>query len=149
MGVNPTAPGLDPVFGEHLAHRAHELTPRVNLEKLRALQYLPSVDARQSIGDLFSLFCGQRLGLFVTRGHINDRESVAEGFPPNAVVWQKEQIRLVDLVGHRHVKLRPRYASWGRQIDLQMACLLSQSLACCSVTFAADASFSMAASTFQ
>ena len=106
------------MFGEQLAHRAHELTPRVNLEKLRPLQCPPSVDARQSIGDLFSLFCGQRLGLFVARGHINDRESIAEGFPPNAVVWQKEQIRLVDLVGHRHVKLRPRYAPWGRQIDL-------------------------------
>ena len=24
----------------------------------------------------------------------------------------------MDLVGHRHVKLRPRYAPWGRQIDL-------------------------------
>ena len=35
-----------------------------------------------------------------------------------AISFMKEQIRLVDLVGHRHVKLRPRYAPWGRQKDL-------------------------------
>ena len=33
-------------------------------------------------------------------------------------MWQKEQIRLVGLVRRGDVKLRPRYAPWGRQIDL-------------------------------
>ena len=142
MDVNPTAPNLNRVLCQQLAHRTHELAARVNLKELRPLQRPPSVDPRQSIGDLCRGLASQRLSLFLARGHINDRESVAEGFPPYAVVWQEEQIHLVDLVGHRHVKR-------GGQIDLPDDCLLSQSLACCSVTFAADASFAMAASPFQ
>ena len=148
VNIDPTAPNLNRVLCKQPGHRTHEFAPRVNLKELWPLQWPLSVDPRQSIGDLCRGLASQRLSLFVAWGYINDRESVAEGFPPNAVMWQKEQIRLVDLIGHRHVKFRPRYALWGRQIDLPDGLPLSQSLACCSVTFAADASFSMAASPF-
>ena len=118
VDVNPTAPNLNRVLCQQLAHRTHELAPRVNLKELQPLQWPPSVDPRQSIGDLRRGLASQRLSLFEARGHSNDRESVAVGFPPHAVVRQKEQIRLVDLVRRGDVKLRPRYAPWGRQIDL-------------------------------
>ena len=119
----------------------------VNLKELRSPQGAPLVNPSQAIGDLCRSLASQRLSLFVARGHFNDRESVAEGFPPYAVVWQKEQVRLVDLVGHRHVKLRPRYAPLGRQIDLQDGLLLQPLLG--SVALAADASFLMAVSPLQ
>ena len=118
VDVNTSTSDLDPVFGEQLAHRTHELASRVNLKELRPPQGAPLVNPGQCIGDLCRGLASQRLSLFIAGGYINDRESVAEGFSLNAVVWQKEQIRLVDLVGHRHVKLRPWYAPWGRQIDL-------------------------------
>ena len=118
VDVNPTAPNLNRVLCQQLAHRTHELAPRINLKELRPLQRPPSADPRQSIGDLCRGLASQRLSLFVAWGYIDDRENVAEGFPPYEVVWQKEQIRLVDLVGHRHVKLRPRCAPWCGQIDL-------------------------------
>ena len=118
MDVNSTALNLNRVLCQQLADRAHELTAGVNLEKFRPLQWPPSVDPRQSIGNLCGGLASQRLSLFVASGYINDRESVAEGFPPHTVVWQKEQIRLVYFIWHCHVKLRPLYAPWGRQIDL-------------------------------
>ena len=144
VDVNTSTSDLDLVFGEQLAHRTNELAPRVNLKELRPPKWAPLVNPSQAIGNLCRGLASQRLSLFVARDHINDRESVAEGFPPYAVVWQKEQIRLVGLVRRGDVKLRPRYAPWAGRKICQMACLLSQSLACCSVTFAADASFSMA-----
>ena len=107
------------------------------------------VNPSQAISNLCRGLVSQRLGLFEARGHINDRESVAVGFPPYAVVWQKEQIRLVDFVGHRHVKLRPRCAPWGRQIDLPDGLPFEPVLGPLSVTLTADTSFSMAASPFQ
>ena len=113
VDVNTSTSDLDPVFGEQLAHRTHELAPRVNLKELRPPQGAPLVNPSQAIGNLCRGLASQRLSLFVARGHINDRESVAEGFPPYAVVWQKEQIRLVGLVRRGDVKLRPRYAQWG------------------------------------
>ena len=108
VNIDPSTSDLDPVFGEQLAHCTHEFAPRVNLKELRPPQGAPLVNPSQAIGNLCRGLASQRLSLFVARGNINDRESVAEGSPPYAVVWQKEQIRLVDLVGHRHVKLRPR-----------------------------------------
>ena len=38
VNIDPTTADLDPVFRQHLADRAHELSPRVNLEKLGPLQ---------------------------------------------------------------------------------------------------------------
>ena len=98
VDVNPTAPNMNRVLSS--SWPTHELAPRVNLKELRPLQRPPSVDPRRSIGDLCRGLASQRLSLFVALGYIYDRESVAEGFPLNAVVWLKEQIRLVDLVGH-------------------------------------------------
>ena len=95
VNIDPTALNLNRVLCQQLAHCTHELAPRVNLKELRPLQRPPSVDPRQSIGDLCRGLASQRLSLFVAWGYINDPESVAEGFPPYAVVWQKEQIRLV------------------------------------------------------
>ena len=107
MDVNMSTSNLNRVFCQLLADRAHELTAGVNLEKLRPHQWPPSVDPRQSIGNLCRGLARQRLSLFVAWGYINDRESVAEGFPLHAVVREKEQVSLVDLVWHCHVKHWP------------------------------------------
>ena len=50
---------------EQSALPAHELTAGINLEKLRPLQWPPSVDPRQSIGNLCCGLASQRLSLFV------------------------------------------------------------------------------------
>ena len=47
-----------------------------------------------------------------------------EGFPSYAVVRQEEQVGLMDLVRCCHVKFRPWYVSWSRQIDLSDGLLL-------------------------
>ena len=133
------------MFGEQLAHRTHELAPRVNLKELRSPQGAPS----QAIGDLCRSLTTQGLSLLVAAGDVNDSESVAEGFPSYAVVWQKEQIRLVALVRRGDVEFWSWYVPWGRAVDLPDACFLSQSLACCSVTFAVAERFLIAASPFQ
>ena len=117
MDVNTSTSNLNKVFCQLLADRAHELTPGVNLEKLKPLQWPSSVDPRQSIGYLCRGLASQRLSLFVALGYINDRESVAEGFSPHAVVRKKEQVSLVDLVGTATSNW-PRYAPWDREVDL-------------------------------
>ena len=52
------------------------------------------------------------------------RESIAEGVSSFTVVWQKEQVGLMDLVWYRHVKFRPWYEPRSRQIDLSHGLLL-------------------------
>ena len=79
--IDPTAPDLHPEFRQHLADHAHGLLPRVNLEKLGPLQWPPSVDPRQGIGDLCCGLASQRLSLFVAAGDVNDRESIGKGLP--------------------------------------------------------------------
>ena len=107
MDVHPTAPNLDRVVRQQLTDRAHELAPRVNLRELWPPQWAPLVNPSKAIGDLCCSLASQGLSLFVAAGDINDCESIAEGFPSNTSVWQKEQVGLVDLVWHRHVKLWP------------------------------------------
>ena len=51
--VNPTSPDLDRVLCKQLAHRSHELVPRVNLKELRLSQGVPAVNPSKAIGDLF------------------------------------------------------------------------------------------------
>ena len=114
VNIDPTAPHLDRVLCQQLVDRTHELAPRVNLKELQPPQGASLVNPSQAIGSLCRGLASQRLSLFVARGHINDCESLAVCFPPYKVMWQKEQIRLVDLVGHCHVKLRLRYAPWGQ-----------------------------------
>ena len=109
VDVNPTAP---------LTDGAHELTAGVNLKKLRPLQGVPLVNPSKAIGDLCRNPASQGLSLFVVAGDIKGRESITEGFPSYAVVWQEEQVGLMDLVWYRHIKFRPWYVSWSRQIDL-------------------------------
>ena len=65
VDVNTSTSDLDPVFGEQLAHRTHELAPRVNLKELRPPQGALLVNPRQSIGDLCRCLASQRLSLFV------------------------------------------------------------------------------------
>ena len=125
MDVNPTAPNPDRVLRQHLTDGAHELAPRVNLKKLRPPQGAPLVNPRKAIGDLCRSLASQGLSLFVPAGDVNGRESITEGFPSYAVVWQEEQVGLMDFVWYRHVKFRPWYVSWSRQIDLP-GCLLFQ-----------------------
>ena len=113
-----TAADLDPVLCQQLAHCAHELAPRVNLEKLGPPQGAPLVNPRQGIGDLCSGLASQRLSLLVAAGDVNDRESVAKGLPPHAVMQQKEQVSLVDLVRRGDVEFWSRDVLWGREVDL-------------------------------
>ena len=117
MNVNPTAPNLDKVLRQQLTDGAHELRPRVNLKELRPPQGTPLVNPSKAIGDLCRSLASQGVSLFVAAGDVNDRESVTEGFPSYAVMWQKEHIGLTDLDWHRQVKLRPWNVSWSRQID--------------------------------
>ena len=103
---------------QQLTDGAHKLAPRVNLKELRPLQGTPLVNPSKAIGDLCRSLASQGLSLFVAAGDINDRESITEGFLSYAVVWQEEQVCLMDFVWYRHVKFRPWYMSWSRQIDL-------------------------------
>ena len=116
--VNPTAPNLDRVLRQQLTDGAHKLAPRDNFMELRPPQKAPLVNPSRAIGDLCRSPASQRLSLFVAAGDVNDRESIAEGFPSYAVVWQEEQVCLMDLVWDRLVKVRPWYVSWSRQILL-------------------------------
>ena len=79
----------DTMLGQQLAHRAHELAPRIEMEKLRPAKRAPLVDAGESVSDLFSLFCGKRLDLLVARGHAYNREYKLVRFAATgeAVMW--------------------------------------------------------------
>ena len=109
VDVHPTAPNLDRVLRQQVTDGAHELLPRVNLTELWPPQGAPFVNPSKANGDLCRSLVSQGLSLFVAAGDVNDHESIAEGFPSYTVVWQKEQVGLVDLVWHRHVKLWPWY----------------------------------------
>ena len=118
LDVHPTAPNLDRVLRQQLTGGAHELAPRVNLKELRPPQGAPLVNPSKAINDLRRSLARQGLSLFVAAGDVNDRESKTEGFLSYAIMWQEEQVCLRDLVWYRHVKFRPWYVSWSRQIDL-------------------------------
>ena len=118
LDVHPTAPNLDRVLRQQLTGGAHELAPRVNLKELRPPQGAPLVNPSKAISDLRCSLARQGLSLFVAAGDVNDRESKTEGFLSYAIMWQEEQVCLRDLVWYRHVKFRPWYVSWSRQIDL-------------------------------
>ena len=109
VDVNPTAT----VLRQQLTDGAHELAPRVNLKELRPPQWAPLVNPNKAIGDLCRSLASQGLSLFVAAGDVNDRESITEGFLCYAIVWQEEQVCLMDLV-----KFWPWYVSWSRQIYL-------------------------------
>ena len=109
VDVHPTAPNLDRVLRQQLTDGAHELAPRVNLKEVWPPQGAPHVNPSKAIGELCRSLASQGLSLFVAAGDVNDRDSIADGFPSYTVVWQKEQVGLVDLVRHRHVKLWPWY----------------------------------------
>ena len=81
VDVHPTAPNLDRVLRQQLTDGAHELPPRVNLKELWLPQGAPLVNPSKAIGDLCRSLASQGLSLFVAAGDVNDRESIAEGFP--------------------------------------------------------------------
>ena len=118
VDAKPTVPNLDRVLRQQLTDGAHELAPRVSLKELRQPQGASLVNPSKAIGDLCRILASQGLRLFVAAGDVNDRESITEGFLSYAVVWQEEQVCLMDLVWYRHVKFRPCYVSLSRQIDL-------------------------------
>ena len=122
--VNPTAPNLDRVLRQQLTDGAHELTTGINMKKLWPPQGASLVNPSKTIGDLCRSLASQGLSLFVAAGDVNDRESITEGFPSYAVVWQEMQVGLMDLVWYRHVKFRPWYVSWSRQIAMPDGLLL-------------------------
>ena len=117
VDVNPTAPNMDRLLCQQLTDGAHELAPRVTLKELR-----PPLRARPLATSAAVLLV--KGSAFVASGNVNNRESKTKCFPPYAVVWQKEQIGLMDLVYYRHVKFRPWYVPWSRQIDLPDGLLL-------------------------
>ena len=119
MDINTRTSNRYSMFRQNLADRAFELSPRVNLEKLGPLQWSPSVDLRQGIGDLCCGLASQRLSLFVGAGDVNDSESIAKGLPLHAVMQQKEQVGLMDLVWLADIKLRARDVPWSRQITVR------------------------------
>ena len=90
VDVNPTAPNLNRVLRQQLIDGALELAPRVNLKELWPPQGAPLVNPGKAIGDLCRSLASQGLSLFVAAGDVNDRESITEGFPSYAVVWQEE-----------------------------------------------------------
>ena len=109
VDVNPTAPNLDRVFRQQLTDGAHELAAGISVKELRPLQGAPLVNPSEAIGDLCCNLASEGLSLFVAAGDVNDSESITEGFLSYAVVWQEEQVCLMDLVWYRHVKFRPWY----------------------------------------
>ena len=98
VDVNPTASNLNRVLRHQLTEGAHKLAPRVNLKELRPTQGVPLLNPSKAIGDFCRSFASQGFSLFVAAGDVNDRESITEGFPSYAVVWQEEQVGLMDLV---------------------------------------------------
>ena len=118
VDVNPTTPNLDRVLRQQLTDGAHELAPRVNFKELRPPQRAPLVNPSKAISDLCRSLASQGLSLFVAAGDANDPESITEGFPSYAFVWQEEQVGLMDFVWYRNVNFRPWYVSWSMQIDL-------------------------------
>ena len=120
----PSAPNLDRVLRQQLTDGANELTAGVNLNELRPQQGAPFVNLSKANGGLCRSLASQGLSLFVAAGDVNDRENITEGFSSYAVMWQEEQVGLMDLVWYRHVKFRPWYVSWSRQIDLADGLLL-------------------------
>ena len=149
MDVNPTAPNLDRVLRQQLTDGAHELAPRVNLKELRLPQGASLVNTSKVIGDLCRSLASQGLSLFVAAGDFNDRESITEDFLSYAVVWQEEQVGLMDLVWYRHVKFWPRYVSWSRQIDLPDGLLFELVLGLLLSHLCCRRQFLMAVSPFQ
>ena len=137
MDVNPTAPNLDRVLRQQLTDGAHELTAGISLEELRPPQGAPLVNPGKAIGDICRSLASQGLSLSVAAVDVNNHESITEDFPSYAVVWQEEQVCLMDLVWYRHVKFRPWYVSLSRQINLPDGLLLEPvfglllSLLCC------------------
>ena len=126
VDVTPTAPNLDRVLCQQLTNGVHEFTAGVSLKELRPPQEAPLVNPDKAIGDLCRSLASQGLSLFVAAGDVNDRKSITEVFFPSfEVVRQEEQVCLKDLFWYRHVKFRPWYVSWSRQIDLSDGLLLA------------------------
>ena len=124
MDINSAAPDLDPVLSKELANWPHKFTSRVNLKKLGPLQRPPFVDARQGIGDLCCTLASQRLSLLVAAGDVNDRESILICPPPYVVMWQKQEVGLVHLIGGGHIELGAWDFSGSREVDLPDGLLL-------------------------
>ena len=103
VDVNPTAPNLDRVLRQQLTDGAHKLTAGVNLKDLRPPQGARLVNPGKAIGDLCRSLASQGLSLFVATGDVKGRESITEGIPSYAVVWQEEQVCLMDLVLYRQI----------------------------------------------
>ena len=118
VGIDPAAPGLDVVLSKELANCPHKFASRVHLQQLGPLQRPPFVDARQGIGDLCCALASQRLGLLVPRGNVDYGEGVLISPPSHAVVRKEKEVSLMDLVWRPDIKLRSRYLSPRRQIDL-------------------------------
>ena len=123
VDVYPTAPNLDRVLRQQLTDGVHELAPRVNLKELQPPQGAPLVNLSKAIGGLCRSVASQGLSFFVAACDVNDRDSIKEGFLSYAIVWQEEEVCLMDLVWYHHVKFRPWYVSWSRQIDLPISLL--------------------------
>ena len=125
-----TAPDRDTMLGLQLIYHAYELVPRIDLKQLRSPEGAQFVNPFKSTRNLFGLFCGQGLGHFVVGGHVNNCERILEHFAAmrQAVIWQKQEIGLVDFIQCHHIKLGLRYVSGNWQVDLPDGLLLKPSI---------------------
>ena len=112
VDVRAASSNRNPVLCQQLASRTHELTSRVNLEKLGPLQGPPFVDALESGRDLSRGLACHGLGFLIAAGNVNERESVLIRFPPDLVVWNENEVSLVDLIWLTDVKPRARAVPW-------------------------------------
>jgi len=86
------------MFSQQLADCAHELTPRVNLQKTRPSERSTFVNAIERSGNLCCTLVSQRLCLFVAGSDVNHGQCILVNAAANAVVWQLQKISLVDRI---------------------------------------------------
>ena len=84
--IRAASSNANSVLCQQLASRTHELTSRVNLEKLGPLQGPPFEDALESGRDLSRGLSSQGLGFLIAADNVRERESVLIRFPPDLVV---------------------------------------------------------------
>ena len=82
VDIHTTTPNLCPVPYQQLAHRAHELTPRIDLQKLGPFKWASLVNSCKGICNLFGLLCSQGLDCFILGGHINHSQGILVCLPP-------------------------------------------------------------------
>ena len=79
ISVNFSTPTADACFVvlHFFGHTSHELTARINLQKLRPSQRAALVNRLKSLRNFSRVFRGQRHGFFVAAGYVDNDERVS------------------------------------------------------------------------